>query len=243
MTGWDRRGLASLGARTLGAAAVGVAVIASLLVLFPPWVAAAVVTLMAAVATIWKDDQFAIERSVAGLARVSGAALVFAGAVSFLGPIGLGSIDAIPSKFEWPAGAGRGVRARDGSVFVSIENVERVQRYDKDLRFLRVWHVDRGGGALSLIRTTDGDIEVRMTRTRQRVTYNPDGSVREVRGFDPTDDENKGVDADSVDVRTPLLLWPLAEPAVAWAIGVTGAALVFAARWLPRGRRPDTSTG
>lgn len=133
----------------------------------------------------------------------------------------LGYFDRLPQSFEWPMGRPNGViTMRDGTHVVPHPPSGRVQIYDRDWRFVRGWHVERGGD-FTLEESGIDSFYVATARGSFLYLYRVSGDLL-ARGPDFLGVYGSADRGPRVTIRTPFWLLPFASPGLAMLIGLPG---------------------
>ena len=145
--------------------------------------------------------------------------LFFYGIGGFLGPMlsVMGALDWAGS-FEWPVGYATGVaRAPDGSCVVPHGPSDRIQIYDRNLRFVRGWRIEAHGGPFTIRMRPDGLFDVYTARRRHHFVYDQTGKLHSESTFAEIHLLNRPPEAISMFVPTRWWLWPLSHPFLGFA--------------------------
>lgn len=178
------------------------------------------------------------------------AVLLALGSLGFFGPSLLASTGSLLNHVELPAFFETTAIAGPGATTVTASMpFARIQRYDRDGRFLNGWFAANGGGQFALGVTREGTIALASTRTKEVEFFNSDGSsAAPPRPFTWGGAPMQGllwpgrislagvVFAQPVQVAGPpphvltLLLFPFWHPLFAWVLGAMGMFCVWRSR-------------
>jgi hypothetical protein len=176
--------------------------------------------LYAAVSSLWRaQGHRKLAGFVGGLLMAYGISAFFGAAYSAGG--------SLPATFEWPMGhADQLIEVPDGRRIAVHPASARIQVYDRDWKLLRAWVVHAGGGDFKARLLPDDKLEVWTARGAQHFLFTLDGAQVEQSSYLPEQYPHLPVTAGPGDVPTPLLLWPFAQPFVAWAVALLGGLLL-----------------
>lgn len=136
-----------------------------------------------------------------------------------------GGLNWLPSSFEWPVGhTDNAARTNDGYYVVPHEPSGRIQIYDSNLKFLRWWHVENGGGILKISTTEDNLINVYAARRNCHYIFNLQGDIILKEEYDSDQYPFSSIpDSNlSLDIPTNIFLLPLSHPVISWFCIVIG---------------------
>jgi hypothetical protein len=171
----------------------------------------------------------------AGVLMLVGAAGFFGSALS-----AVGALNFLPSSVEWPVGfASNILTMENGDILVPHISSGRIQVYDKDLRFVRGWHVDARGGVFKTRTGENGTIEAVTARGNQKIIFNERGAVVSTEEYTCSYDAMFLESGKQLYIPTPFYLIAFSHPFIAWIFGIVGIVVLGIVKRTKRTATPE----
>lgn len=192
------------------------------------------VWVLSAIRIIFSQRELSLK---AGMNIVASACLIIGAAGFFLTIfISLNGSSYLPETFEWPVGTAENVVVTsDNTYIIPLLPIERIQIYDKDLKFQRGWFIDAGGGEFKLAAAGDNDFYIYTSRSNLRLHYDIYGKLISTKPFSSANYSKLKTEAHHrVEIPTPFYLLIFTDPVIASLFCALGGLLLFLAKKLEK---------
>jgi hypothetical protein len=129
----------------------------------------------------------------------------------------------LPRSFEWPAGYEDGIELTpQGLYLVPLQFVNRLQIYDRNLKFGRGWHIPAIRGSFEVYSSQPGRIDVFATRGSKHFVYSETGDL--LASGDITGKERAALRGHGFPMLLPTRWWqwPFASPILSICMTMIG---------------------
>ena len=167
--------------------------------------------------------------SLMSIFRFISGASVLMGVIGFIGAALVSVTDIkILERKEWPIGASSGaLYLSNVNYVVPHSSSSRIQIYSDTLEYIRGWGIDAGAGAFILRAAENDTFYVFTARGNMKYLYDTSGHMISSEKYSEPYPWDKRDDLVSVNIPTPIYLWPLINPVNAWLTIVFGLGFVF----------------
>jgi hypothetical protein len=151
-------------------------------------------------------------------------AFVIIGGIGFFGTTlsAVGGLNRLPETFEWPIGKTRKAIELSDCFVVPHPPSGRIQVYDKNLKFLRGWHIGGRGGAFKVIASQQNLLDVYTARGARHFVFDLSGKMIDSGTYSPGEYASFVDEGVSHFVPTAPWLMIFSNPLYSWILVIVG---------------------